>query len=139
MARGSIQVGSGPPGVAYRMRAEYRPDPLSGRRKQRSRTFLNRRDAEVHLTRWHAEIERGIAIEPQSVTVGEHLHNCLLANGRMLHGAPDRELEPEPSRVTGPVDWVLVRIAGSSGAGELLAGACVIGMVLLCSVLLALL
>src|SRR5271166_6047792 len=64
MARGSIQVRKGPRGVAYRVRVEYGPDPLTGRRKQRSKTFLVRREAEACLNRWQAEIERGIAVEP---------------------------------------------------------------------------
>jgi len=53
------------------MRAEYGPDPLTGRREQRSKTFLARREAEAYLTRWQAEIEHGIALEPGTVTVGE--------------------------------------------------------------------
>jgi integrase len=77
MARGSIQVRKGPQGVAYRIRAEYGPDPVSGRRKQRSKTFLARREAEAYLTRWQAEIERGIAVEPSTVTVGEQFRYWL--------------------------------------------------------------
>lgn len=77
MARGSIQVRKGPRGGAYRVRAEYGPDPISGRRRQRSKTFLARREAEAHLTRWQAEIERGIAVEPSTVTVGEQLRYWL--------------------------------------------------------------
>jgi integrase len=64
------------------VRAEYGPDPLTGRRKQRSRTFLHRRDAEAHLTRWQAEIERGIAVEPHTVTVGEQLRYWLETHAR---------------------------------------------------------
>jgi integrase len=77
MARGSIQVRKGPRGVAYRVRVEYGPDPLTGRRKQRSKTFLVRREAEAYLTRWQAEIERGIAVEPSAVTVGEQFRYWL--------------------------------------------------------------
>ncbi len=77
MGRGSIQVRKGPRGVAYRVRAEYGPDPISGRRKQRSKTFLVRREAEAYLTRWQAEIERGIAVEPSTVTVGEQFRYWL--------------------------------------------------------------
>ena len=77
VARGSIQVRKGPRGVAYRVRAEYGPDPVSGRRKQRSKTFLARREAEAYLTRWQAEIERGIAVEPSTVTVAEQVRYWL--------------------------------------------------------------
>jgi integrase len=77
MARGSIQVRKGPRGVAYRVRVEYGADPLTGRRKQRSKTFLVRREAEACLNRWQAEIERGIAIEPSTVTVGEQFRYWL--------------------------------------------------------------
>ena len=77
MARGSIQVRKGPHGVAYRVRAEYGPDSVSGRHKQRSKTFLARREAEAYLTRWQAEIERGIAVEPSTATVGEQFRYWL--------------------------------------------------------------
>ncbi len=82
MARGSIQVRKGPRGIAYRTRAEHGPDPLTGTRKQRSKTFLVRREAEAYLTRWQAEIERGIAVEPSTVTVGEQLRYWLQSYAR---------------------------------------------------------
>ena len=82
MARGSIQVRKGPRGIAYRIRAEYGPDPLTGTRKQRSKTFLVRREAEAYLTRWQAEIERGIAVEPSTVTVSEQLRYWLHSYAR---------------------------------------------------------
>jgi hypothetical protein len=39
--------------------------------------------------------------------------------------------------VTRLVDWTLARIITSSDAGQILVGTCLIGVVLLCSVLLA--
>jgi integrase len=77
MARGSTQIRKGPRGVAYRVRVEYGPDPLTGQRKQRSKTFLVRREAEAYLNRWQAEVERGIAVEPSTITVGEQFRYWL--------------------------------------------------------------
>ena len=76
----------GPQGVSYRVRAEYGPDPLTGRRRQRSKTFLARREAEAYLTRWQAEIERGIAVEPGTATVGEQCRYWLDTYARATVG-----------------------------------------------------
>lgn len=74
---GSIQKRTGATGPAYRARVEYPPDPITGKRRQRSETFRTKREAEKALTRWMAEIDRGTALEPDKTTVGELLDRWL--------------------------------------------------------------
>lgn len=71
--KGSIQKRTGPQGIAYRVRVEYPPDPVSGRRRQRSESFPTKKEAERALARWVSEIDRGTAVDATKITVGELL------------------------------------------------------------------
>ena len=68
---GSIQKRSGAQGVAYRARVEFPPDPVTGERRQRSQTFKTKKEAEKALAGWLVEIERGVAIDTDRLTVAE--------------------------------------------------------------------
>lgn len=72
--QGSIQKRTGKQGTAYRVRVEYTADPTTGERRQRSKTFATRREAESALSQWGAELARGTAMEPTKTTVGDLLH-----------------------------------------------------------------
>ncbi len=71
--KGSVQKRTGKQGPAYRARVEYPPDPVTGERRQRSKTFRTRREADAALARWLTEIDRGTAVEPSKLTVGDLL------------------------------------------------------------------
>lgn len=75
--QGTIQKRSGPEGVAYRVRVEYPADPVTGKRRQRSKSFRTRREAQAALAQWGAEIARGTALEPTKTTVGDLLWQWL--------------------------------------------------------------
>ncbi len=70
---GSIQKTTGPQGVAYLVRVEYPRDPITGKRNQHSASFPTKKAAEVRLSEWLTEIERGTAIEPSKMTVADYL------------------------------------------------------------------
>src|SRR5205807_360624 len=43
-----IQKITGPRGVSYLVRVEFPPDPVTGKRRQRSKAFGTKREADVH-------------------------------------------------------------------------------------------
>ncbi|MDP9364704.1 MAG: site-specific integrase [Chloroflexota bacterium] len=75
--RGSIEKRTGPQGPTYRVRVEYPPDPVTGKRRQRSKSFRTRKEAQAALAQWGAEIARGTALEPSRATVGDLLGQWL--------------------------------------------------------------
>lgn len=80
--KGSIQKRIGPQGVAYRVRVEYPPDPVTSKRRQRSETFERKKDAETALAKWVAEIDRGTAVDTTKMTVAEFLRHWLDASAK---------------------------------------------------------
>ena len=70
---GSIQKTSGARGTAYLVRVEFPPDPITGKRRQRSKSFKTKIEAEKALAEWLVEIERGTALEPTKLTTGDLL------------------------------------------------------------------
>ena len=50
--RGRIEKRTGPRGVAYRVRVELPPDPITGERRRASKTATSRREAERLLAEW---------------------------------------------------------------------------------------
>lgn len=71
MARGSILKRNRNGVVSYLVRVEYEPDPVTGKRRQRSESFRLRKDADKRLASWLSEIDRGTAIDPSKLTVAE--------------------------------------------------------------------
>ena len=72
-----IQKITGPRGISYLVRVEFPPDPVTGKRRQRSKAFKTKREAEKHLAVWLVEIERGTAIDGAKMTVGQYLLHWL--------------------------------------------------------------
>ncbi len=72
-----IQKIIGPRGISYLVRVEFPPDPVTAKRRQRSKAFPTKREAEKHLAEWLVEIERGTAIDGAKMTVGEYLLHWL--------------------------------------------------------------
>ncbi len=77
MARGSILKRNRNNVVSYLVRVEYDPDPVTGKRRQRSESFRLRKDADKRLSAWLSEIDRGTAIEPTKMTVAVLLNAWL--------------------------------------------------------------
>ena len=75
--KGSIQKRKGATGTTYRARVEYAPDPVTGERRQRSKSFATRKQADAELAKWLTEIDRGTALEPSKATVAELLDRWL--------------------------------------------------------------
>jgi integrase len=70
MAR-SIQKTTGARGTAYLVRVEFPPDPATGKRRQCSKSYKTKKEAEKALSQWLVEIEQGIAIDTDRLTVAE--------------------------------------------------------------------
>jgi integrase len=77
-----IQKIIGPRGVSYLVRVEYPLDPITGKRRQRSKAFRTKKEAEKALAEWLVEIERGTAIDGAKMTVGEYLNHWLVTIAR---------------------------------------------------------
>jgi integrase len=76
--RGSVQKRIGKNGtVSYLVRVEMAPDPVTGERRQRAKTFKTRKEADAELAKWITEIERGTSVEPSKLTVAELLDQWL--------------------------------------------------------------
>jgi integrase len=83
MAQGSIKKHVAKDGtVSYRVRVDAGIDPVTGRRKRPLRTFKTRREAEVGLAQWLDEVERGTAVDPSKMTMGEYLAYWLDADAK---------------------------------------------------------
>jgi integrase len=68
---GSIQKLTGPHGVAYLVRVELPRDPVTGKRRQQSKSFKTKKAAEVRLAAWLTEVERGTAVDTSKMTVSD--------------------------------------------------------------------
>jgi integrase len=76
VGRGSIRKKEGHP-KPYECRVELSRDPHSGKRRSVSRSFRTRREAQAYLAEALHEIERGVAVDRSTVTVGEWLEYWL--------------------------------------------------------------
>ncbi len=77
MTRGSIRKHARDTGVRYEVVVDLGIDPISGKRRQRSKSFPTKREATAALTTWLAEIDGGTAVERSRQTVGELLRYWL--------------------------------------------------------------
>jgi len=81
MAQGTITKFETDDGIRWRVRVEM-VDPKTGHRLRPQRTYKTRREAEVGLTQWRAEIEHGIAVLPSGKSLGEYLEFWLNSSAR---------------------------------------------------------
>jgi len=72
-----IQKITGPRGTSYLVRVEYPPDPVTGKRRQRSKSFTTKKEAEKELTKWLHEIDTGMAVDTSKATIAEHMEAWL--------------------------------------------------------------
>ncbi len=73
MTRGSIRKHARDTGVRYEVVVDLGIDPISGKRRQRSKTFPTKKEATAALTAWLAEIDGGVAVDRSRQTVAEML------------------------------------------------------------------
>lgn len=71
MARGSIRKHVRADGVRYEVVVDFGDDPTTGKRRQRSKSFRTRREAQATLTAWLADIDKGTAVDRSTKTVAE--------------------------------------------------------------------
>ena len=50
--------------------AGHPPDSVTGKRRQRSKSFKTKKEAEKARAEWLVEIERGIAVDGTKITTG---------------------------------------------------------------------
>ncbi len=82
MARGSIRKHERDSGVRYEAVVDYGPDPVTGRRRQRTRSFRTKKEAQTALTAWLAEINKGAAVDRSGQTMGELMRYWLDTHAR---------------------------------------------------------
>ncbi len=80
MAEGTITKFETDDGVRWRVRVDMVDS--EGRRLRPQRTYKTRREAQVGLTQWRAEIERGMGVVPSGKSVGDYLQFWLDTSAR---------------------------------------------------------
>lgn len=99
--------------VSYQLRVELPPDPVTGERRQGSETYRTRKEAEARRSEWLQEIERGEAVMPSTVTVGELLREW-------LHTVAAHTVKPRSLEVyTFTIEKHLIPVLGSIQAQKL--------------------
>jgi len=82
MARGSIRKHERATGVRYETVVDYGIDPITGKRRQRSKSFKTKKEAQAALTAWLAEIDKGTAVDRSTQTVAEMMDYWLATEVR---------------------------------------------------------
>jgi integrase len=59
--------------VSYRIRVELGDDPVTGTRRQPSRTYATRKQADAALAEWVREVQLGTAVHAEKMTVAQYL------------------------------------------------------------------
>ncbi len=77
MARGSIRKKQRADGVRYEVVVDLGIDPLTGKRRQRSRSFKTRKEAQTYERTWLTDIDKGMAVERSRQTIAELLRYWL--------------------------------------------------------------
>jgi integrase len=52
-------------------------DPVTGKRRQRKKTFTTKKEAQAALTNWQADIDKGVAVDRSPLTVGKYMAHWL--------------------------------------------------------------
>ncbi len=71
MARGSIRKHGRDTGVSYEVVVDLGVDPVTGKRRQRSKSFKTKKEAQTALTQWLREIDTGAAVDRSRQTVAQ--------------------------------------------------------------------
>lgn len=68
--------------VTWRVRVELPADPVTGKRRGSMKKFKTEAQARAQRAAWLAELERGTAVDPSRMTVGEYLRHWLETSAR---------------------------------------------------------
>lgn len=82
MARGSIRKHDRDSGVRYEVVVDLGADPVTGRRRQRTKSFKTKREAQAALTAWLAEVDKGTVVDRSTQTVAEMMQYWLDTHAR---------------------------------------------------------
>lgn len=77
MARGCIRRKKRKDGIHYEAVVDIGPDPITGRRRQRTWMYRTKREAEAALAKRIAEVDGGTVVEKSTATLREMLHYWL--------------------------------------------------------------
>lgn len=77
MARGAIRKHERSDGVRYEVVVDLGIDPITGKRRQRTRSFKAKKEAQAALTAWLAEINKGTVVDRSQQTVAEMMQYWL--------------------------------------------------------------
>jgi integrase len=72
MAQGSIRKHVREGGIRYEVVVDLGPGP-DGKRRQRSKSFKTKKEAQAHLAAWRVEIDKGAAVDRSQQTVAQLL------------------------------------------------------------------
>lgn len=82
MAQGSIRKHERQEGVRYEVVIDLGIDPVSGKRRQRSKSFTTKKEAQTALAAWLTNVDRGVAVDRSRQTVAEMLRYWLESYAR---------------------------------------------------------
>lgn len=71
MTRGSIRKHERDTGIRYEVVVDLGIDPVTGKRRQRTKSFPTKKEAKAALTSWLSEIDKGTAVDRSKETVAE--------------------------------------------------------------------
>ncbi len=73
MARGSIRKRQVEGGTRYDVVVDLGIDPVTGKRRQRKKTYTTRKEAQASLTAWLADIDKGVAVDRSAQSLADLL------------------------------------------------------------------
>ncbi len=81
--RGTIRKHERGEGVRYEVVVDLPNDPITGKRRQRSKSFKTKREAQTALTSWLKEIDEGTVVDRSKETVRELMRYWLDTYARL--------------------------------------------------------
>jgi integrase len=81
MAQGSIRKHVREAGIRYEVVVDLGPGP-DGQRRQRSKSFKTKKEAQAHLAAWRVEIDKGAAVDRSQQTVAQMMEYWLQTHVR---------------------------------------------------------
>ena len=82
MAQGSIRKHVREGGVRYEVVVDLGKDPVTNKRRQRTKTFKTKKEAQAYLVAWRVEIDRGVAVDRSQQTVAQMMEYWLQTHVR---------------------------------------------------------
>jgi integrase len=82
MAQGSIRKHVREGSVRYEVVVDLGKDPVTNKRRQRTKTFKTKKEAQAYLAAWRVEIDRGVAVDRSQQTVAQMMEYWLQTHVR---------------------------------------------------------